>query len=82
MGGSTGSPRCRRIFSIAARSAIVASSRKRPPQSGRDDVELEAKLRAAETIVADLESLRLALAGPEAPTPEQVTQRLKDRLAN
>ncbi|MFI5365750.1 MAG: DUF349 domain-containing protein [Candidatus Binatia bacterium] len=47
----------------------------------RDEVELEAKLGAAETIVADLESLGLALAGPEAPTPEQVTQRLKDRLA-
>jgi len=47
----------------------------------RDDVELEAKLAAVETILADLESLRLALAGPEAPTPEQITQRLKDRLA-
>lgn len=47
----------------------------------RDDVELEARLGAVETILADLESLRLALAAPEAPTPEQVTERLKDRLA-
>ena len=47
----------------------------------RDDLELEAKLEAVETILADLESLGLALACPEAPTPEQVTQRLKDRLA-
>jgi hypothetical protein len=47
----------------------------------RDDLELEAKLAALETILADLESLRLALAAPEVLTPEQVTQRLKDRLA-
>jgi hypothetical protein len=47
----------------------------------RDDLELEAKLGAVATILADLESLRLALASPEGPTVEQVTQRLKDRLA-
>ena len=47
----------------------------------RGDLELEATLGAAETILADLESLRLALAGPDAPTPEEVTERVKDRLA-
>ena len=47
----------------------------------RDDLALEAKLGAAETIVADLESLPLALASPAAPAPPEVAQRLKDRLA-
>jgi hypothetical protein len=47
----------------------------------RGDLELEAKLAAAETIVADLESLVSALADPQAPTAEQIMQRLKDRLA-
>jgi len=47
----------------------------------RDDVELEATLAAAETILTDLESLRAALAVAEAPTAEHVAQRLKDRLA-
>ena len=47
----------------------------------RGDVELEAKLGASESILADLEALRQALAGPGAPTPEEITQRLKERLA-
>jgi len=47
----------------------------------RGDLELEAKLAAAETIVVDLESLPSALAGAEAPAAEQITQQLKDRLA-
>ena len=34
-GRSTGSPKCRRIFSITAGSSMDASSRKRPPQSGQ-----------------------------------------------
>jgi hypothetical protein len=47
----------------------------------RDEVELEGKVAAAETILADLESLRVSMAGADAPSAEYVTQRLKDRLA-
>src|SRR5262249_2299906 len=35
VGGSTGRPRCARIFSITAWSSIVATKRKRPPPSGQ-----------------------------------------------
>jgi hypothetical protein len=59
----------------------VASSRFFDRHRRRDALELETKLAALENILADLDSLRLELAGAEAP-PEQVTQRLRDRLAD
>jgi hypothetical protein len=46
----------------------------------RDALELEAKLTALESILMELDSLRLALAGPEPPVTE-VVQRCKERLA-
>lgn len=47
----------------------------------RGDLELEAKLSAAETIVADLESLVTELAAAEPPTAEAFLPRLKERLS-
>ena len=47
----------------------------------RNDLELEGTLAAAETIVADLESLPVSIAGADAPTAEHVAQRLTERLA-
>jgi hypothetical protein len=47
----------------------------------RGDLELEAKLAAAETIVVDLESLAAALVGSEALAAEQIVPRLKERLS-
>lgn len=47
----------------------------------RDELEREAKLAAAESVVAELESLVAALAEPEPPTTEDITARLKESLA-
>ena len=47
----------------------------------RNAVELEGTLAAAEMILTDLETLRLSIAGPDAPTAADVTQRLTERLA-
>jgi hypothetical protein len=47
----------------------------------RDELELEATLAAAETILADLESLRVSVTGADAPPVQDVATRLKDRLA-
>lgn len=47
----------------------------------RGELELEARLARAEAILADLESLRVSIAAPDAPTPDHVTQQLNDDLA-
>jgi hypothetical protein len=47
----------------------------------RDELQLETTLAAAETILIDLEALRESIGGAAAPTPDEITQRLKDRLA-
>jgi len=46
----------------------------------RGDVELDAQLTTAETILGHLDALRAAITGADAPSPDDVTQRLRDHL--
>jgi hypothetical protein len=47
----------------------------------RDELKLEGNVAAAEKILGDLDLLRQSIADANAPVPEDVSQRLKDRLA-
>jgi phage host-nuclease inhibitor protein Gam len=47
----------------------------------RDEVELEASLAAADSILADLAAVRESVTGADRATPQEVMLRLKDRLA-